>query len=58
MPRIYPRNPNFRTQSEQDVFEAAIREMTDQDVVFCNLELSTPDRGEIEIDLLLLLADR
>ena len=32
--------------------------LEEEDAVFCNLEISTPDRGEIEIDLVLFLANR
>jgi len=57
-PRIIPPNPNFRSSAEQDVFKAVVSGLSERDVVFCNLELSTHDRGEIEIDLVILLADR
>ena len=57
-PRIFPPNPNFRSSSEEDVFKAVVSGLSERDVVFCNLELSTHDRGEIEIDLVILIADR
>jgi hypothetical protein len=57
-PRIFPPNPNFRSSAEENVFKAAVSGLSERDVVFCNLELSTHDRGEIEIDLVILIADR
>lgn len=57
-PRIFPANPNFRSTAEREVFDAVVAGLSDEDVVFCNLEISTPDRGEIEIDLVALLANR
>jgi hypothetical protein len=54
--RVFPPNPNFRSNAEKDVFDAVINDLDDDDVVFCNLELSTHDRGEIEIDLVILMA--
>ena len=56
--RVFPANPNFRSNSEKEVFDAVIKKLQDDDVVFCNLELSTHDRGEIEIDLVILMANR
>jgi hypothetical protein len=57
-PRIFPPKPNFRSSAEEEVFKFVVAGLSDEDVVFCNLEISTPDRGEIEIDLVVLLADR
>ena len=57
-PRIFPPNPNFRSSAEREVFDALVPLLDDDDVVFCNLELTTPDRGEIEIDLVIFLAKR
>jgi hypothetical protein len=57
-PRVFPANPNFKNATEKEVFDSVLPKLTDQDVVFCNLELTTPDRGEIEIDLVILLANR
>ena len=56
--RVFPPNPNFRSNAEKEVFDAVMKNLDDDDVVFCNLELSTHDRGEIEIDLVVLMADR
>ncbi len=56
--RIFPPNPNFRSSAEREVFDALVPLLDDDDVVFCNLELTTPDRGEIEIDLVIFLAKR
>jgi len=53
-PRIFPPNPNFRSSSEEEVFKAVLESLGDRDAVFCNLEISTHDRGEIEIDLVIL----
>jgi hypothetical protein len=56
--RVFPPNPNFRSNAEKDVFDAVMKDLDDDDVVFCNLELSTHDRGEIEVDLVILMAQR
>jgi hypothetical protein len=56
--RVFPPSPNFRSNAEKDVFDAVIKHLDDDDVVFCNLELSTHDRGDIEIDLVVLMAKR
>lgn len=56
-PRIFPPKPNFRSSAEEEVFNNVVKSLDDNDAVFCNLELSTHDRGEIEIDLVILIAD-
>lgn len=57
-PRVFPENPIFRSNAEREVFDAVVAGLGDEDVVICNLELSTPDRGEVEVDLVALLAKR
>jgi len=57
-PRIFPLKPNFRSSAEEEVFKFVVAGLSDNDVVFCNLEISTPDRGDTEIDLVVLLANR
>ena len=56
--RVFPPNPNFRSSAEKEVFDEVVKGLDDDDVVFCNLEISTHDRGEIEIDLVVLMAKR
>lgn len=57
-PRIFPPNPDFRSPFEEEVFKAIVNSLSERDAVFCNLEISTHDRGEVEIDLVVLIADR
>ena len=52
---VYPENPIFRSPGERAVFEALLPQLTDEDVVFANLEISDPVEGDIEIDLAVLL---
>ncbi len=56
-PFIYPPNPTFRNLGERKVFEALLPLLSDEDAIFANLELSDPQEGDIEIDLVLLLKD-
>lgn len=56
-PFIYPPNPIFKNLGERKVFESIVPLLSDQDAVFANLELSDPQEGDIEIDLVLLLKD-
>jgi len=52
---VYPPNPIFRSPGERAVFEALLPQLSDEDVVFANLEISDPVEGDIEIDLAVLL---
>lgn len=52
---VYPPNPIFRSPGERAVFEALLPQLSDEDVVFANLEISDPVEGDIEIDLAILL---
>ena len=58
MPRIYPDNPQFRNPAEKQVFEAIKRELGDDDAIFCNLEISDPQHGDVEIDLAIFIKNR
>jgi hypothetical protein len=57
-PQVFPTNPVFRSASEEAVFQAVIAGLEEDDAVICNLELSTSDRGEVEVDLVVLIANR
>ena len=52
---VYPPNPIFRSPGERAVFEALLPQLSDEDVVFTNLEISDPVEGDVEIDLAVLL---
>ena len=52
---VFPPNPIFRSPGERAVFEALLPQLSDEDVVFANLEISDPVEGDIEIDLAVLL---
>lgn len=57
-PQVFPTNPLFRSAAEEEVFRAVVAGLGDDDAVVCNLELSTSDRGEVEVDLVVLIANR
>ena len=56
-PRIYPSNPIFKNHGERKVFETLVPLLSDGDAIIANLEMSDPEAGDIEIDLVLLLKD-
>lgn len=56
-PFVYPPNPIFKNHGERKVFETLLPLLSDDDAVFANLEISDPREGDIEIDLVLLLAN-
>lgn len=56
-PKIYPPNPIFKNNGERRVFEALVPLLGDDDAILTNLEISDPQAGDIEIDLVLLLKD-
>ena len=53
--RVFPANPIFRSPGERAVFESLLPQLSDDDVVFANLEITDPVDGDIEIDLAVLL---
>jgi hypothetical protein len=55
--KIYPPNPIFKNHGERKVFETLVPLLTDDDAIIANLEMSDPEAGDIEIDLVLLLKD-
>lgn len=54
--RCYPESPTFETVSEQDVWEQLRRELDDDAVLLANARL-TNDRGDHELDLVVMLPD-
>lgn len=58
MPKVFPEKPEFKTRAEKEVFEAAFTQLGENDCIFCNLEFSSPNHGDVEIDLLLLIENR
>ncbi len=56
-PKIYPPNPIFRSNGERQVFETLAPLLGKDDAILANLEISDPEEGDIEIDLVLLLKD-
>ena len=56
-PKIYPPNPIFKNHGERKVFETLVPLLSDDDAIIANLEMSDPEAGDIEIDLVLLLKD-
>ena len=55
--KVYPPNPIFRSSGERAVFDALLPQLSDEDVVFANLEISDVEAGDVEIDLAVLLKD-
>lgn len=55
--RVFPPNPIFRSPGERAVFESLLPQLSDEDVLFANLEISDPVEGDVEIDLAVLLKD-
>jgi thymidine kinase len=51
----HPANPIFRSPGERAVYEALLPQLSDDDVIFANLEISDPVEGDVEIDLAVLL---
>lgn len=54
--RCYPESPTFQTGSEQHVWEQLRRELDDDAVLLANVRL-TNERGDHELDLVVLLPD-
>lgn len=56
-PKIYPPNPIFKNPGERKVFDSLVSLLSEDDAILANLEMSDPEAGDIEIDLVLLLKD-
>ena len=54
---VYPTKPTFRSTAERDFFEALLPQLSDDDIVFANLEMTDDVDGDIEIDFAILLKD-
>lgn len=54
---VYPAKPTFRSNAERDLFEALLPQLSDDDIVFANLEMTDDVDGDIEIDFAILLKD-
>lgn len=54
---VYPPKPIFRSTAERDFFEALLPQLSDDDIVFTNLELTDDVDGDVEIDFAILLKD-
>lgn len=54
---VYPAKPTFRSTAERDFFEALLPQLSDDDIVFANLEMTDDVDGDIEIDFAILLKD-
>jgi hypothetical protein len=57
-PRVFPEQPQFKTDSEENVFEILFNALSDEDVIFCNLQLVHPQHGDVEVDFTILMKDR
>ena len=54
---VYPTKPTFRSTAERDFFEALLPQLSGDDIVFANLEMTDDVDGDIEIDFAILLKD-
>ena len=57
-PRIYPEKPLFKSKAEEKVFNSLIKSLSSDDVIFCNLEFTDSNNGDIEIDFVVMIKDR
>ena len=57
-PRIFPEKPLFKSKAEEKVFNSLIKSLSSDDVIFCNLEFTDSNNGDIEIDFAVMIKDR
>ena len=56
-PIVIPAKPNFRSRSEENVYQALLEALSSDDVVICNFEFTDLNLGDVEIDFIILLKD-
>lgn len=56
-PIVIPAKPNFRSRSEENVYQALLEALSSDDVIICNFEFTDLNLGDVEIDFIILLKD-
>ena len=56
-PRFWPQNPVFKSEGEKELFEELLKTLSDHDAILTNVRFTDPQAGDIEIDLIALIAD-
>jgi hypothetical protein len=56
-PIVIPAKPNFRSRSEENVYQALLEALSPDDVIICNFEFTDLNLGDVEIDFIILLKD-
>jgi len=56
-PLVIPAKPNFRSRSEENVYQALLEALSSDDVIICNFEFTDLNLGDVEIDFIILLKD-
>jgi hypothetical protein len=56
-PLVIPAKPNFRSRSEENVYQALLEALSSDDVIICNFEFTDLNLGDVEIDFIVLLKD-
>ena len=56
-PRVIPEKPNFRSKSEEKVYQSLLKALSPDDVIVCNFEFTDMGLGDVEIDFILILKD-
>lgn len=56
-PLVIPAKPNFRSRSEENVYQALLKALSSDDVIICNFEFTDLNLGDVEIDFIILLKD-
>lgn len=56
-PTVIPAKPNFRSRSEETVYQALLEALSPDDVIICNFEFTDLNLGDVEIDFIILLKD-
>ena len=54
-PRIWPPNPDFKSDGERDLFESLIEVLTEKDAILTNVRFTDPTEGDVEVDLIALI---
>ena len=56
-PKVIPAKPNFRSKSEEKVYQALLEALSPEDAIVCNFEFTDLSLGDVEIDFILLIKD-
>jgi hypothetical protein len=56
-PRVIPSRPDFKSRSEEIVYNHLCESLSADDVIICNFEFTDLNVGDVEVDFILLLKD-